>query len=120
MNKSNNENGHQEPGTTRHEGYALVLSRNALFNLLRYFFAFFLTILVTPYILHKTGIQSYGTWALILSISSLPILFDLGLGAALTKFVPEAYTQDRKQEIRKMVSVTAIFFAVIVVFIVFF
>jgi len=49
--------------------------------------------IMTPFILHKIGVQGYGTWAVFLAINGLTSLADLGLVGTVSKFVAEYHAQ---------------------------
>ncbi|MCL5035840.1 MAG: oligosaccharide flippase family protein [Chloroflexi bacterium] len=94
------------PGTMHERGkYSRLLTRNALFNLARYGVSLVVMLLITPFILHKIGVSLYGVWALILVFSSAPLMLDLGVGAALNKFIPEFYAKGALDSLNRSVNV---------------
>jgi O-antigen/teichoic acid export membrane protein len=44
---------------------------------------------LTPFILHRLGASDFGLWALVGSLVAYGTLLDLGVGAAVTKYVAE-------------------------------
>jgi O-antigen/teichoic acid export membrane protein len=54
---------------------------------------------VTPLFVHGLGTERYGLWALAGSVLGYFIVFDLGLGRAVTKFVSEALAQGKREEV---------------------
>ena len=61
--------------------------RNTLFNLIRRFWAMFVALLLTPYIVSKLGTQRFGLWPLISVITGYFGLLDLGIGLSFIKKV---------------------------------
>jgi len=55
--------------------------------------------LLTPFLLHKLGNTYYGIWELIGSVIGYFLLLDLGLSAALSKYVAEYHAQHRDSEL---------------------
>jgi O-antigen/teichoic acid export membrane protein len=67
--------------------------RNVGSGVLRLLFVAPVPFLLTPLILHKIGTRGYGTWAVILAISNLTSLADLGLLGTLSKYVAEYHAK---------------------------
>jgi O-antigen/teichoic acid export membrane protein len=65
--------------------------RSVMFGALRYVFLVPIPFVMTPLILHRLGVNGYGTWAVFLAINSMTSLADLGLVGTLSKFVAEYY-----------------------------
>lgn len=61
--------------------------RNTLFNLIGRFWAMFVALLLTPYIVSKLGTQRFGLWSLVSVITSYFGLLDLGIGVSFMKKV---------------------------------
>ncbi|MFZ1005884.1 MAG: polysaccharide biosynthesis C-terminal domain-containing protein [Candidatus Sulfotelmatobacter sp.] len=67
------------------------VARNVTYSSVRLFLLAPLPFLLIPYFLKKLGPSGYGTWAVLLAISSLTSLADVGLVATLSKHVAEFY-----------------------------
>src|ERR1700730_4831077 len=67
--------------------------RNVASGVLRILLVAPVPFLLTPLILHKVGTKGYGTWAVLVAISNLTSLADLGLLGTLSKYVSEYYTK---------------------------
>jgi O-antigen/teichoic acid export membrane protein len=67
--------------------------RNVGSGVLRLLFVAPIPFLLTPLILHKIGARGYGTWAIIVAISNLTSLADLGLLGTLSKYVAEYHAR---------------------------
>ena len=58
------------------------------------------TLALTPFIVRQVGAEAYGLWVLVNSLTSFIYLLDLGLSAALVKFVAEHAAQDTDEAAR--------------------
>jgi O-antigen/teichoic acid export membrane protein len=67
------------------------LIRSVMFGGLRSLVVLPIPFFLTPLILVKIGAAGYGTWAVFLALNGMTSLADLGLVAALSKFVAEHY-----------------------------
>lgn len=75
---------------------------NSLSNYGRFFISILIMGVLTPYIVEKLGADDFGLWSLTLSFLGFFSLLDLGLGAAVVKYVAEcrgAREHDRRNEI---------------------
>lgn len=85
--------------TQRRAGVALVgrVGRNGLFNLLRLGISVPVFLLLTPYMVRGLGEVGYGVWALVMATLAVTALGDLGISAALTRFVAVEEAENRKR-----------------------
>jgi len=67
--------------------------RNTLFNFTGRFWAMFLGLLLTPFLVAKLGMSGYALWSLVLVITNYLLTWDLGLGNALVRHVAHYYAQ---------------------------
>jgi O-antigen/teichoic acid export membrane protein len=67
--------------------------RNTLFNFTGRFWAMFLGLLLTPFLVAKLGMAGYALWSLVLVITNYLLTWDLGLGTALVRHVAHYYAQ---------------------------
>jgi O-antigen/teichoic acid export membrane protein len=75
---------------------------NALSNYGRFFISILIMGLLTPYLVEKLGTDDFGLWSLTLSFLGFFSLLDLGLGAAVVKYVAEcrgARDHERRNQI---------------------
>jgi O-antigen/teichoic acid export membrane protein len=61
-------------------------------------------IVAAPIIVHAVGAADYGRWVLVASIASLGILVELGMSAALVKFVAEHSARDEIDEAARTIA----------------
>ena len=66
---------------------------NTLFNFAGRFWALFLGLLLTPFLVAKLGMTGYALWSLVLVITNYLFTWDLGLGNALVRYVAHFYAQ---------------------------
>jgi O-antigen/teichoic acid export membrane protein len=60
--------------------------------------------LLTPFILDRLGASAYGLWALVASLLAYGTLLDLGVGAAVTKYVAELRAADQSEEASALIA----------------
>jgi O-antigen/teichoic acid export membrane protein len=59
---------------------------------------------VTPVLVHRLGATEYGLWALVGTIIVYGVLFDFGIGAAVSKYVAEYRARDDLDHASRLVS----------------
>jgi len=74
-----------------------VILKNTLFNLGGRFGSLIVTLLFTPYLVHKLGPTQFGLWSVTLAIAGLVGLIDLGIAPALVKYVAELHSYQNLQ-----------------------
>jgi O-antigen/teichoic acid export membrane protein len=62
--------------------------KNAIANVLGFVAQFAVSIVLAPIVMRALGPDRYGVWALAESVLAYLLLFDLGVGSALVRFVP--------------------------------
>ncbi len=65
----------------------MSLGRNILWNIAAFLWLSLLVIFVTPYMVHKLGLEAFGLWSVITAFGGYLGAMDLGLGNALIRFV---------------------------------
>src|SRR6187402_678608 len=90
--------------------FSKKLATNTFFNVLGRFWSFFVTILLTPYILHSLGERDYGVWAAFTVFIGSSNLLDLGLGSSFLKFISAYYAQEDYEKINKAIFSGIIFY----------
>ncbi|MDD2375983.1 MAG: O-unit flippase-like protein [Clostridia bacterium] len=64
---------------------------DAIYSYIGYFLKVFSSILVLPIILNKIPVAEYGIWSVFISINALTVIFDLGFGNVITRYITYAY-----------------------------
>jgi O-antigen/teichoic acid export membrane protein len=59
---------------------------------------------LTPFLLHRLGASAFGLWALVGSLVAYGTLLDLGVGAAVTKYVAELRARGESEEASDVVA----------------
>ncbi len=66
---------------------------------------------VSPILVHGLGDERYGVWALVESVLAYLTLFDLGIGAAVVRYIAKFEGQDQTDELNKTFSASLVLFA---------
>src|SRR6185295_3841686 len=97
------ESGHSGESVTFLGEFSKKLVTNTFFNALGRFWSFFVTILLTPYILHRLGEREYGIWAVFTVFIGSSNLLDLGLGSSFIKFISAYHAHKDYERINKSI-----------------
>ncbi|HAL61301.1 MAG TPA: hypothetical protein DCP08_02715 [Chloroflexi bacterium] len=89
---------------------SIKVIRNTIFNSIGRFWSLLVTLLLTPYVVSKLGVERFGVWSLILVIVSYFGLLDLGTGAAFVKYISEHKTKGEEKAINEVVTTGFVFF----------
>ncbi len=67
---------------------------NSIFNNIGYFWQLIISLLLTPFIIHKLGIELFGIWVLLeVMITFLSLLDFTGIGGAFVKYISEYHAK---------------------------
>jgi len=66
---------------------------------------------VSPILVRGLGDERYGVWALVESVLAYLTLFDLGIGAAVVRYIAKFEGQDQTEELNKTFSASLVLFA---------
>jgi O-antigen/teichoic acid export membrane protein len=69
--------------------------------------------LLTPYILNKIGVEMFGLWVLILAVTSLVGVADLGFGTSFVKFVAEYNAKSEPEKINGVLTTGLLIYGVL-------
>ncbi len=83
--------------------FSKKLATNTFFNVLGRFWSFFVTLLLTPYILSHLGERNYGIWASFTVFIGSANFLDLGLGSSFVKFISAYYAHEDYERINKSI-----------------
>jgi O-antigen/teichoic acid export membrane protein len=96
------------------EERASRVARNSLFGLMTFLYPTVLAIVLTPFIVHRLGIERYGVFSLATTFISVLGLLEFGMSPAIVKFVAEAATRpDAAQETTRIVGTSLVFYSVV-------
>ncbi len=84
--------------------------RNTIYNSIGRIWLMLVILLLTPYILHKLGVQVFAVWSLVFVLSNYLTLLDLGISTSFAKYIAEYYTKDDQSSINSVVTCGIIFY----------
>jgi len=90
---------------------ARTLLRNACGNSVAFAAQAAAAFVLTPYVLRALGDARFGAWSFVESFIAYLTLFDLGLAAALVRFVPRRLTVGDRAGLDRLYSASLLFFA---------
>ena len=70
-------------------------------------------LLLTPFIIRNLGQAEYGVYKLATAVNSYLLLFDLGIGNAVVKYVSKFRVENSLEQNRKFLGVVNIFYLMI-------
>jgi O-antigen/teichoic acid export membrane protein len=79
-------------------------ARGVMWNWIALGFGFCVTFFMSPFIVHRLGLVTYGVWGLVVSITSYMGLLDLGLRGAVIRFVSSNHALGNHAEASRAVS----------------
>lgn len=85
--------------------------RNTLFNFIGRFWAMFLGLLLTPFLVAKLGMAGYALWSLVLVITNYLLTWDLGLGNALIRHVAHYYARQDYNGLNSVMNTALLIYA---------
>jgi len=85
--------------------------RNTIFNSVGYFFTLILSILLTPFIIHRLGMDRFSIWVLVSVLVSYFALLDFGIGTASVKYTAEYYAHKDYDKINQLIISAILFYA---------
>jgi O-antigen/teichoic acid export membrane protein len=68
---------------------------------------------LTPFMVHRLGATDYGLWVLVASLIAYGNLLDLGVGAAVTKYVAEFRARGRSEEASALIATALSIYSVV-------
>ena len=77
-----------------------------------------IAVFLTPYIIHRIGVERFGVWALMGAVTSYFSLLDFGTGTSFVKYIAEFYTKKEFNKINQVVSTGFIFYLLLTVLVV--
>ncbi|MBT6048545.1 MAG: oligosaccharide flippase family protein [Candidatus Scalindua sp.] len=78
--------------------------RNTLFNSAGFLWSYLLSFLLTPYIIHRIGIERFGIWAIANTAIHFFLFLDLGIGSSFVKYIAEYNTKKNYKMINEVIN----------------
>jgi O-antigen/teichoic acid export membrane protein len=91
------------------EATSKKIIRNTIFTSVGSFWGYALSFLLTPYIVHKIGIERFGVWAIANTAIQFFLFLDLGIGSSFVKYIAEYNTKKNYKMINEVVNTGLIF-----------
>jgi O-antigen/teichoic acid export membrane protein len=92
------------------------LIRNTKFNILGYLWLSLVHLLLTPYIIHRIGMDRFGIWAIMGVITGYFGLLDLGFGTPFVKYIAEFYAKKEYEKISQVINAGIVFYSLLSIF----
>lgn len=77
--------------------------KNISYNSLGFFISFFVTLFVTPFIVFRLGLENYGIYIFLATVSSVLGVIDFGSSTATLKFLSEYIGKNDTSSIKKII-----------------
>lgn len=87
--------------------------RNTAFNITGKTFQIAVAVFLTPYIIHRIGVDRYGILAILSALTAYSGLFYLGISESFGKFIAEFYALNNNKEIGKVLGSGFVFYGVV-------
>jgi len=94
------------------------LIKNTFFNVLGKAWALLVSFALTPYIIHRLGVERFGIWAIVSAVTGYFGLFDFGIGTSFVKYIAEFYTKKDHRKLNQVINTGLVFYALFAVFII--
>lgn len=92
------------------EKLSIKTFRNSSYNLVGYVWPIFFSLFITPIIIYKLGIKDYGIFIFVNTIVSLFGLLDLGMAAAVTRYMSNYHGKGDTERLKKLIHTAHTFF----------
>ncbi|HOJ32696.1 MAG TPA: oligosaccharide flippase family protein [Candidatus Hydrogenedentes bacterium] len=90
-----------------------TITRNTLFNAAGRTWEAILALVLTPYIVHRVGVNAWGLWAFLSSFVGYVGLLDLGITGSYAKYIAHHHARNEQDEMAHVISTGLSFYAVV-------
>jgi len=94
------------------ESIGRKIIRNTIYNSIGRIWLMLVALLLTPYILHKLGIQVFAVWSLVFVVANYLGVLDFGIRTSFAKYIAEYHTKNDKDSINAVINCGIIFYLV--------
>ena len=84
--------------------------RNTVYNSVGRIWQMLILLLLTPYILHKLGVEVFAVWSLVFVVANYLGLLDFGIRTAFAKYIAEYHTREDRESISAVISCGLVFY----------
>ncbi len=89
--------------------------KNTVYNIAGSFWGIAIGLVLTPYIIYRIGLERFGIWAIIGTITAFFGLFDFGISTSFVKYIAEFYAKKEDEKISRLVVTSIIFYSLFAV-----
>ena len=91
------------------EATSKKIIKNTLFNSAGFLWSYLLSFLLTPYIIHRIGIERFGIWAIANTAINFFIFLDLGIGSSFVKYIAEYNAKKEYKMVNQIINTGLVF-----------
>jgi O-antigen/teichoic acid export membrane protein len=92
--------------------------KNTIYNSIGRIWLMLVTLLLTPYILHKLGVQVFAVWSLVFVMANYLGVLDFGIRTSFAKYIAEYHTKKDSSSINAVITCGMIFYLAFSLFII--
>jgi O-antigen/teichoic acid export membrane protein len=92
--------------------------KNTIYNSIGRIWLMLVTLLLTPYILHKLGVQVFAVWSLVFVVANYLGVLDFGIRTSFAKYIAEYHTKEDQNSINAVINCGIIFYLAFSLFII--
>lgn len=99
------------------ESIGKKIIRNTIYNSIGRLWLMLVTLLLTPYILHKLGVQLFAVWSLVFVVANYLGVMDFGIKTSFAKYIAEYHTKKDQGSMNAVINCGIIFYLLFSAFI---
>jgi O-antigen/teichoic acid export membrane protein len=92
------------------ENVGKKIIRNTIYNSAGRIWQIVVLVLLTPYILHKLGVEVFAVWSLVFVVANYLGLLDFGIRTSFAKYIAEYHTKKDQEAINAVVNCGLLFY----------
>jgi O-antigen/teichoic acid export membrane protein len=92
------------------KGIAHKIIKNTFFNSLGRFWSIGISLVLSPYIVHRIGLERYGIWAILSIVTRYMGLFDLGIESSFVKYISENHAKKNYNKLNEVINTGFVFY----------
>ena len=86
--------------------------RNTFYNIAGRFSGIFVAIFLTPYIVRHIGLERFGIWAIVGTVTGYFGFFDFGIGMSFVKYIAEFHAKKDYKKLNEVINSGLIFYSI--------
>lgn len=100
------------------ENIGKKIIKNTIYNSIGRIWLMLVILLLTPYILHKLGVQVFAVWSLVFVVANYLGVLDFGIRTSFAKYIAEYHTRKDQDSINAVINCGIIFYLAFSLFII--